>query len=460
MLEPLSTAAEMRAAEEAYEGFPETAPELMELAGAAVARTALERFPHARRFSVVCGGGSNGGDGRIAARVLREAGRDAVEVLDETADVIVDALLGTGARGAPRPEAAALIDRINASGLPVVAVDLPSGVDASTGETAGAAVHAALTVTFHERKVGHAVAPGRFLCGEVVVADIGLAHRGTAMSRVTRDILAAVPRRSAQDSKFTAGSVLVVGGAPGLTGAACLAALAALRADAGYVAVAVPAPSLPAVEAHLLEPVKRGLRADVDGLLVPEAFDALGDLLARATALAIGPGLGRSDGTAALVERLLQETALPAVVDADALWRLRPEATAGRDAPTLLTPHAGELARLLGVASAEVSACRLASVREAAARFGCSVLLKGADTIIASPGERTLVACEGPPGLATLGTGDVLTGACGAFLAKGMDGRLAAACAAVACGVAASLAPQQAGLVAGDVAALLPRALA
>lgn len=460
MLEPLSTAAEMRAAEEAYEGFPDTAPELMERAGRAVAEAALARFPAARRFSVVCGGGSNGGDGRIAARVLREAGRSVVEELDETADVIVDALFGTGFRGAPRAEAAGLIERMNAAGRPVVAVDLPSGVDASTGETAGAAVAAALTVTFHERKLGHAVAPGRFHAGDVVVADIGLEHRGTAASRVLPDVLAVVPRRGPASTKYSAGSVLVVGGSRGMSGAPCLAALAAVRADAGYVAVAVPASVLPAVEAHLLEPVKRGLREDVDGLLVPDAADALGDLLARAGALALGPGLGRSDGTCGLVARLLDEADLPAVVDADALWRLDPAAVRGRTAPTVLTPHAGELARLLGVGADEVSARRLASVREAADRFGCTVLLKGADTIVAHPGERTLVADAGPPGLATAGSGDVLTGVVAAFLAKGLDGRLAAAAGAVACGVAASLAPQQAGLVASDVAALLPRALA
>jgi ADP-dependent NAD(P)H-hydrate dehydratase / NAD(P)H-hydrate epimerase len=233
-LEPLYTAAEMRAAEERYPGYPGTAPELMERAGATVAREALSRFPAAERYAVVCGAGSNGGDGRIAARTLRAAGRDAVEThAVEQADVIVDALFGTGFRGEPRPEAAALIERINAAGAPVLAVDLPSGIDASTGEVAGAAVDAAVTVTFHGAKVGLAVAPGGFRAGDLVVADIGLEPAETEHALVTREILEVVPRKRTADHKYSAGAVLVVGGAPGLTGAACLAAEAAFRADAG-----------------------------------------------------------------------------------------------------------------------------------------------------------------------------------------------------------------------------------
>ncbi len=175
MFEPLYTAAEMRAAEEGYRGYPESVVELMERAGEAVARETMLAYPDARRFACVCGGGSNGADGRIAARVLREAGHVADETEDVHGyDVIVDALFGTGFHGAPRPEAAELIGRINAAPASVVSVDLPSGVDASTGEVAGVAVEADLTVAFHARKVGHVVAPGRFHAGDVVVSDIGL----------------------------------------------------------------------------------------------------------------------------------------------------------------------------------------------------------------------------------------------------------------------------------------------
>src|SRR5215208_3527855 len=252
MLEPLYTADELRTAEAGHD-----VAELMERAGRAVAECVLERFPVARRIVGVCGGGANGGDGRIALRLLKEAGRDAEESHDvEGADVVLDALFGTGFRGAPREDAAGLIERMTSSAAPVVAVDIPSGVDASTGEVPGAAVEAALTVTFHGRKVGLAVAPGHYLAGDVVVADIGLTPAETAQALVTRQILRLVPVRARRDNKYSAGSVLVVGGSPGMTGAACLVAEAAFRADAGYVMVAVPEASLAVVETKLLEPVK------------------------------------------------------------------------------------------------------------------------------------------------------------------------------------------------------------
>jgi len=450
MHEPLYTAAEMRAAEERYPGYPGSAGELMERAGAAVAAEVLRAFPEARRIAAVCGGGANGGDGRIAARILRESGRDVVETADPSnVDLVLDALFGTGFHGAPRPEAAAAIERINACGAPVVAVDLPSGVDASTGETAGAAVDADLTVTFHARKVGLVVAPGRFHAGRVVVADIGLEPAPTAVVRGTPALLDRVPRRGARDTKFSSGSLLVVGGAPGTTSAAALTATAAMRADAGYVTLAVPAAALPVAEALALEPVKRGFEW-------ANAADSLESDVARSSALAVGPGLGRSDEARALVRTLLGTSSLPVVVDADGLFGLEP---APRDAPTILTPHAGELARLLEVESAWVAAHRLEAAARAAERFGAVVLLKGADTIVCAPDGRTVVCDTGPSSLATAGTGDVLTGIVGAFLAKGLDAVDAAAAAAVAHGLAARAVPHQAGLVASDVVAALPAIL-
>jgi NAD(P)H-hydrate epimerase len=436
MFAPLYTADEMRAAEQGHD-----VDTMMERAGRAVADAVLRRFPDAHRVAGICGKGANGGDGRIALRLLAEAGRETSEELDG-ADVVIDALFGTGFHGAPRDDAAALIDRINAADAPVVAVDLPSGVDASTGEVAGAAVDADLTVTMHARKVGLAVAPGRFRAGTVEVADIGIESQETRQRLVTEEILELVPGKRESDTKYSAGSVLVVGGSPGMSGALCLAAEAAFRADAGYVAVATHAESLPVVETRLLEAVKATLD-DVDRLAQ------------RATAVAVGPGLGRGDSERALVRRLLRELRLPVVVDADALFALEPDDWPG---PRVLTPHAGELGRLLRADSDWVDAHRLEAVHAAVERFRCVVLLKGADTLVGAPDEGVLVSDSGTPALATAGSGDVLTGIVAAFLAKGVDARMAAAAAAFAHGRASEWNPAR-GLVASDLLAVLPDVL-
>src|SRR6266540_3751283 len=397
MFQPLYTADEMKDAEAGHD-----VDALMQRAGLAVAEEAMRRFPDVRRVELRAGKGANGGDGQIAADILRAQGRELVE---DGGELVIDALLGTGLRGAPRDETAATIARINGDGARVLAVDIPSGVNASTGEVAGAAVRAEVTVTMHGWKVGLAVAPGRFHAGEVVVADIGLEHGDTEHRLVTPEILRLVPRKRAEDNKYSAGAVLVVGGARGMTGAAALTARAAFRADAGYVAIAAPEESLPVLETLVLEAVKRPLE---------DVFEAA----KRSRALALGPGLGRDQRE--LVRRLLAETELPAVVDADALHELEPFE---RDAPTVLTPHSGELARLLSEESAWVDAHRLEALRRAVERFRCVVLLKGADTLVGAPGEGPLIRGGSIPALATAGTGDVLTGVVAAFLAKGMEPR-------------------------------------
>ena len=358
--QPLYSAVEMRAAEERYPGYPDTIPELMDRAGGAVAREAMLAYPGATRFACVCGGGSNGGDGRVAARVLREAGHVADEVDDglDDYDVVIDALFGTGFHGAPRPETVSTIERINASPAAVVSVDVPSGVDASTGEIAGAVVDADLTVTFHAAKVGLVVAPGRFKAGWVAVAGIGLEHAPTEIVRATPAMLDAVPRRGERDTKYSSGAVVVVGGGRGMTGAACLSAMAALRADAGYVTLAVPDKVLATAEAIALEPVKVGWSEE-------DAIETIVAAAERAAALALGPGLGRGSGRRELVQALLDRIDLPAVVDADALFDFEP---VSRVAATVLTPHAGELARLLGRDSEWVGEHRLEAARTAAER--------------------------------------------------------------------------------------------
>jgi ADP-dependent NAD(P)H-hydrate dehydratase / NAD(P)H-hydrate epimerase len=477
--EPLYTAEEMRAAEEAHEG---PTLELMDRAGTAVAEAVLRRYPDAKSVAVWCGTGSNGGDGFVVARELHEAGRaveivlagqegkvagDAKENLERTrklmipftepggGEVVVDALFGTGFSGKPRDEAARFIEALNGLEAPILSVDVPSGVNASTGEVAGAVVKAQATVTFHGRKVGLVVAPGRFHAGEVEVADIGLTPRRTRHEHVTGQILDEVPRRRPSDNKYTAGSVLVVGGSIGKTGAPCLSAEAALRAGAGIVTVCAPASLNLVFEQRLLEVMTRPC-ADEDGVMTMDAADAILEAAEKATAIAIGPGIGRTDAVRALVGYLLDRLDKPVVLDADGLWALAGHLdwVFARDAPTVLTPHAGELARLLVRDSSAISARRLNAVQTGADDVGAVVLLKGADTLVAAPGKGALVCDLGNPGLATAGTGDVLTGIVVAFLSKGMDGRVGAAAAAAAGGEAARLAADRhgtAGMIASDV---------
>ncbi len=452
---PLLTAEETRIAEAAHPGSMD---ELMERAGTAVAELVLRSFPG--RVTVVCGKGKNGGDAKICARVLLDAGRDVVVVEGSgdlgTPDVVVDGLLGIGLEGAPREDAARMIELINASGRPVVAIDVPSGVNASTGEVSGTAVRAIATVTFGAAKVGLAVAPGRIHAGAVTVAPLGLRPREHEHSLVPSSVLLDVPAKQVDSTKYSAGSVLVVGGSRGLTGAVMLASLAAYRADAGYVGVAAPESALPILESALLEVVKHPLPEDPTGRLLPRAADGVLAAAQKADVVAIGPGLGRTDGTVELVRVLLERLELPVVLDADALWELEPFA---RKAATVLTPHTGELAGLLGTTSAGIDAHRLDAVRRAASRFGSVVLLKGADTLVAAPREGVLVASYGSPALATAGSGDVLTGVVAAFLAKGIEPQLAAAAAAVAHGVASELLDPQRGAVASDLLPALRLAL-
>lgn len=452
---PLLTADEMRATEAAYEG---SLDDLMEKAGAAVAEVVLERFPG--KVTVVCGGGNNGGDGRICARILTERGRDVVLIdrfgeLGEP-DVVVDALLGIGLKEAPRDEVARMIEAINRAGKPVISIDVPSGVVASTGEIPGVAVRANLTVTFGAPKVGLAISPGRFHAGTVEVAPIGLEPASSEHALVPASILDGVPRKTWHSTKYRAGAVLVVGGSAGMSGAPMLASLAALRADAGYVMAAVPESVLPVLEARLLEAVKVGLPEDSAGRVVVRAAETVLEAAERVDAVVLGPGLGRSDGTREFVRVLLERLDVPVVVDADALWRLEPFT---RTVPTILTPHTGELAGLLGVTPADVDSDRLGAARRAAALLGSVVLLKGADTLVAAPRHGVLVAPYGFPSLATAGSGDVLAGVIGAFLAKGLEPRIAAAAGAVAHGLASRIVEPQPGLIASDLLVAIQRAL-
>jgi NAD(P)H-hydrate epimerase len=465
-LEPLYDAAGMRAADSwaiDEQGIPSL--DLMETAGEAVAE-AVRDVANDGLVRVVCGKGNNGGDGLVAARHLARTGYE-VEVLllwpggelspdattnlerfegavravgpDDLPDAlagsgaVVDAIFGTGFEGAPRAPADAAIEAINASEGPVVAADIPSGVDASSGEADGAAVDADVTVSFHAAKLGHWIFPGKAKAGEVRVADIGIppdAPSQPAGGVIRDDVLALAPHRLPNSTKFDSGEVMVVGGSRGLTGAVCMAASAAIRVGAGYATVAVPADLEAIFEVKLTEVMSRGY----DGAPGRLASSSANNILAageRAAAVVLGPGLGRDDDSLELARELARGVAAPLLIDADGLnaHAGRLDLIAERSAPTVLTPHAGELGRLLERESSAIEAHRLAAAREAADKSGAIVVLKGDDTIVAS-GERLAVSAGGAPGLATAGTGDVLSGTIGALLARGLE-PFAAACAGV-----------------------------
>ncbi|HEX4866960.1 MAG TPA: NAD(P)H-hydrate dehydratase [Acidimicrobiales bacterium] len=444
---PVLLPAEMAAVDAAA---PEPVEVLIERAGAAVAREALRLLggAYGRRVVVVAGKGNNGADGRAAAVRLRRRGVrvEVVEAVDApaplpAADLVVDAAYGTGLRGA--------YDAPDAGGTPVLAVDIPSGVDGITGETGGRVLEARRTVTFAALKPGLLLGPGRRLAGEVVVADIGLdVSRATAHVVEAADVAAWLPARPADAHKWTA-AVMVVAGSAGMTGAAHLAAAAAQRAGAGMVRLATPGladdPNRPT------EAV--GLRLPDDGWA-----EAVSRELHRFGSMVVGPGLGTDLATQGGIRLLLGSAPVATVVDGDALTAVGRDLGVVRDrvAATVLTPHDAEMARLTG---APTGPDRLAASRALAADAGVVVLLKGPTTVVADPAGQVRIVATGDARLATAGTGDVLSGVIGALLARGVPALEAAAAGAWLHARAASLGPA-AGLVASDLLALLPRALA
>jgi ADP-dependent NAD(P)H-hydrate dehydratase / NAD(P)H-hydrate epimerase len=499
--EPLLDAPHMRAVDRwaiEQRGIPSL--DLMERAGEGIAR-AVEQIAPDGPVTVVCGKGNNGGDGLVVARLLRASARE-VEVVctappqelsqDARANferlsgrpvlgldaagseaigravVVVDALLGTGFEGAPWGPVAEAVEAVNAADARVVSVDVPSGVDASTGEVGGAAVKADLTVTFHAAKPGLWIHPGKHHAGETLAIDIGIprgAPRATDMGLIAPKVLARLPLRDSQSTKFTSGHAVVVGGSRGLTGAPAMAALACMRAGAGYVTACVPRSSSEILDIQLMEVMTLGLPEE-EGSLVPDGLAAVLAALERAHVLALGPGLGRAGGAVTFARELAREAPLALVLDADGLnahaGHLAELAT--REAPTVLTPHAGELGRLLGVDSEEIQRARLRYVRVAAERSGAVVVLKGDDTLVAEPGGCVAIGAGGSPALATAGTGDVLTGTISALLAQGLDAFEAAACGVYVHAEAGREAARQQGsaegVIATDVIAALPVARA
>ncbi len=470
---------------------------LMDRAGRAVADAAVALAGPRGRFVVVCGGGNNGGDGYVAARLLRAAGRDARVMslvpperlsvdaravreqadragvpIDEgvlaplaagVADVVVDAIFGTGLARAPEgafASAIAAIEDARSAGARVLAVDVPSGLSADTGRPLGPCVRADRTVTFGFPKRGLALYPGLSLAGEVAVDDIGIPAEAARRVPVTCELLTdvearlLVPPRQREAHKGDAGRLLVVAGSAGKTGAAHLALTGALRGGVGLVTLAARGEVLPLALAGRPEAMSLALpgegplgRADLQPLLAA-ARDA--------DALAIGPGIPRGDETGELLRALLDRAGKPAVVDADGLNALAsdPGLLAGLGVPLLLTPHPGEMARLCGMTTADVQADRLGVAAAKARAWNATIVLKGARTVVADPDAPPAIIPTGNPGLATGGTGDVLAGLCGALLAGGLSPAAAGRVAAWVHGRAGDLAAArfgERGLVAGDL---------
>ncbi len=499
------TAEEMSRADSAAQELGIPGGVLMERAGAAMAGEIMRRYPPRRlrslglRALVVAGGGNNGGDGFVIARELHRSGVEVTvvatkddysgdpatnlavlrnlgvevhgpEMLGELltgAGLVVDALLGTGFSGEVREKEAGLIRQLNNSGIMTAAVDVPSGVNGSTGEVEGEAVEADFTLCAHAAKTGCLISPGREYAGEVVTVEIGIPPEAdTEPSATLTDadsLKGIVPRTTEPAHKYSAGSLVVVAGSRQATGAAIMSVHGAQKAGCGIVFLVTAESVASAVDLQITEALVSGAPQSDAGNLKPEAADLVLQKAERASAIAIGPAIGTGDESRRFVEGVLSGTDLPVILDADAVTSLSGSgALAKRDAPTVITPHAGELGRLLGEGAGEISARRLYHARRAVEEYGCCVLLKGSDTLIVD-GERTAINSTGSVALATAGTGDILTGILGALLSRGLGPYDAARTAAWTHGRAAELWLEETGypresLVATDLLPYLPRA--
>jgi ADP-dependent NAD(P)H-hydrate dehydratase / NAD(P)H-hydrate epimerase len=501
-VKPIVTPAQAVELDRATQARGVAAADLMERAGRAVARAVVDLSggTYGRRAVVVCGSGNNGGDGFVAARYLAawgmrvatfelgdpEALRDPAatnrrRLESETdarihpfdgatfdrelarAGVTVDAIFGTGFHGTPEGAYAAAIAALDHAAAPCVAVDIPSGVDGGSGAVAGEAVRAALTVTFGAAKTGGVLMPGAERAGDVRVVDIGfpddLLPRDTGITEPS-DVAEVLPERAVDGHKKASGTIVVVAGSRAMTGAVRLIARAAGRAGAGYVIAAVPASILPIVQGGLTEAVFLPLPETPEGTVAAGALDVVLERLEDAHAAAIGPGLSTHDETQSFVRELVRVATVPVVLDADGLNAFAGQAdlVADRKTDVVLTPHLGELTRLLGEGTAD----RLRDARDLAARTDAVALVKGTRTAVAAPDGRARVNPTGSPALATAGTGDVLTGVIGALLARRIEPFDAAWAGAYVHGLAGTLAARDLGdgTLAGDVAERLPEAFA
>ncbi len=483
---------------------------LMERAGAGATAVLLAQFPHVRRRRVVivAGKGNNGGDGFVIARLLRRKGVRAEVVLlgtqrDVKGDVarmlaalrrtrvpvtearsagdiaklpatfkdaalLVDAVFGTGLSAPVQGHYADVLHLMNASGIPIFAVDIPSGLDADRGAALGVAIQAEATATFAFAKIGQVIHPGIEHVGALAVVDIGIAPEAVAQVQPRTHLLEAsdvaplVPVRAPETHKGTCGHVLVIAGSRGRTGAARLAAHAACRAGAGLTTLAGPA-SLNDLLASSVPEAMTALLSDAEGFV---RFDEGGvrTVLEGKTAIVVGPGIGTHDDAQKLIRFLLKEIDLPMVVDADAVTCLARDvsALASARAKVILTPHPGEMARLLGSDTASVQADRIATARSFAQQRRCVLVLKGARSVIAAADGNVWINPTGNPGMASGGMGDALSGILGALLAQGLSLADAACLGVYLHGEVAdhvAAAQGQIGLLASDVIEGVPQGL-
>lgn len=471
----ITTADEIRAIEVREDEIGTKFLALMEKAGSGCAGLIMDEYaPEDGPVTVVCGSGKNGGDGFVIARKLLRAGYDVCAVLAfgepkaadaienfrrandlavpmfswgtpeaeeavKTAQVLVDCMFGIGFRGAANELQSEVFSAMNEAPGDTVSIDVPSGVVTDTGEVLGTAVKAAWTIAISTLKPLHVLYPAREYCGDVRILDIGLLPESYAAVTPRLHTLdgeeaaALLPVRSRTAHKNDAGHILSLCGSYRMPGAACLCANAALRAGAGLLTAAYPEPAYPAVSSHLTEAMSLPLPAASDGTISVDALPVLNGFLEKATVLVAGCGLGQSDDVRAVLTDLLKMFDGPVLLDADALNNLAGDLSVlkARTAPTVLTPHPGEMAKLTGTPVSELLSDRVSAAKTFADEYGVTVLLKGPDTVIASfETENILVNTTGNEGLAKGGSGDTLSGILGAFLAQGTAPFEAAAAAA------------------------------
>jgi len=506
---PVVTAERMRELDrQATEEFGIPSLILMENAGRAVAMTALAMLKdHSRaRVIIACGPGNNGGDGFVAARHLHNAGVDVLVVYYGTrskaagdalanivaaerlpldilpnpgpavlsrlaleSDLVIDALLGTGIKGALKPPYDDVLSTLKRDfRCPVLAVDIPSGLDADDGSVAGRVVHADRTVTFALPKIGLLTHPGAAYAGDIVVADIGIpwdALKNSSDCRVALGDLSEVfASRDRAAHKGDFGRLAVVAGSVGMTGAAALAAQGALRVGAGLVTVVIAESLNDIMEVKLTEAMTAPVPESGSRALGPASLDSALCCIEKRDAAVIGPGIGRREETVELALDIIRCLSRPAVLDADALYAVSKDISALKSskAPLVLTPHPGEMAMLLGTDVSEVQSNRLEIARSFAAQHGVVLVLKGAGSVVAEPGGRAFINTTGNPGMATGGTGDVLSGMIGGLLAMGLDAFDAANCAVYVHGLAGDLAAERLGeasMLASDLAERISEAI-